>query len=77
MRARFTSSWMAIVRRMGQSQNVVLLTLTYVVVLGPIWLILRLTRRSDLLELHSQGSVSFARPKQPVPTDADRCERPF
>jgi hypothetical protein len=68
---------MAIVRRMGQSQNVVLLTLTYVVVLGPIWLILSLTRRSDLLELHSRAAVSFARPKQPVPTDADRCERPF
>jgi hypothetical protein len=68
---------MAIVRRMGQSQNVVLLTLTYVVVLGPIWLILRLTRRSDLLELRSQATASFARPKQPVPTDADRCERPF
>jgi len=68
---------MAIVRRMGQSQNVVLLTLTYVVVLGPIWLILSLTRRSDLLELRSQGTVSFACPKQPVPTDADRCERLF
>lgn len=68
---------MAIVRRMGQSQNVVLLTLTYVVVLGPIWLILSLTRRSDLLELRSRATVSFAQPKQPVPTDADRCERPF
>ena len=77
MRARFTSSWLAIVRRMGQSQNVVLLTLTYVVVLGPIWLILLLTRRSDLLELRLQDAASFARPKQPVPTDADRCERPF
>jgi hypothetical protein len=62
---------------MGQSQNLVLLTLTYVIVLGPIWLILSLTRRSDLLELRSRGAESFARPKQAVPTDADRCERPF
>jgi len=68
---------MAIARRMGQSQNVVLLTLTYVVVLGPTWLMLRLARRSDLLELRSQGTASFACPKRPVPTDADRCERPF
>jgi hypothetical protein len=68
---------MAIARRMGQSQNVVLLTLTYVVVLGPVWLMLCLTRRSDLLELRSRDTTSFARPKQPVPTDAERCERPF
>ena len=68
---------MAIAHRMGQSQNVVLLTLTYVMVLGPVWLMLWLTRRSDLLELRSQGTASFAHPRQPVPTDADRCERPF
>ena len=68
---------MAIARRMGQSQNVVLLTLTYVVVLGPIWLMLRLARRSDLLALRSQGTASFACAKGPVPTDAGRYERPF
>ena len=68
---------MAIARRMGQSQNAVLLTLVYVVALGPVWLMLRLARRSDLLELRSGDAASFAHPKQPVPTDADRCERPF
>ena len=75
--ARLKSSWLAIVQRVGEAQTTVVLTLIYSLVLGPIALLLRAFRRGDLLELQAGATGSFARRKTMVPTDAERCARPF
>lgn len=56
---RFTGGWMAIVARFGFAQTLVILTLFYALLLGPVALILGLARR-DLLErrgLRAGGSA--------------------
>jgi len=75
--ARLKSGWMRITQRLGEVQTVVVLTLVYTLVLGPLALLLRLFGRADLLELRVARGESFALPKQPVPTDRERCERQF
>ena len=75
--ARLRSGWMRIVRRLGEVQTIVLHSLVYATVLGPLALVLRATGRGDLLELRRARGESFALPKQLVPTDRARCERQF
>jgi len=75
--ARLRSGWMRIARRLGEVQTVVLLSLVYATVLGPLALLLRATGRGDLLALHRGRGESFALPKRRVPTDRERCERQF
>lgn len=77
MVARLASGWSAIAGRLGEAQTVVVLSLIYATVLAPLALALRLLGRSDLLELRSPRTESFAAPKQPIPTDRERCERQF
>ena len=75
--ARLGAGWMRIAQRLGEVQTVVLLTLVYATVLGPLALWLRLVGRADLLALRQARGESFALPKQQVPTDLERCERQF
>jgi hypothetical protein len=75
--ARLKSGWMRIAQRLGEVQSVVILTLIYAAVLAPMALLLRLVGRADLLELRQARGESFARPKQRIPTDRERCERQF
>ena len=75
--ARLKSGWLGIAQRLGAVQTVVLLTLVYVAVLGPLALLLRVAGRADLLALRGPAGESFALPKQQVPTDRERCERQF
>jgi len=76
-RARLRSGWLRIAKRLGEVQTVVLLSLVYASVLGPLALLLRVAGRADLLELRRPRGESFALPKQRVPTDRERCERQF
>ena len=71
------ASWMRFVHVLGQVQTTLLLTLIYVLVLGPIVLLLRLGGRGDLLATRGGKAQSFAHPKQMVPTDVERCSRQF
>jgi hypothetical protein len=75
--ARLKSGWMRIARHLGEVQTLVVLTLVYATVLGPLALMLRLVGRADPLALRQAGGESFAHPKQPLPTDRERCERQF
>ena len=74
---RAKDSWMAFVRRLGQIQTTVVLTLIYVLVYGPSSVLLRVFGRGDLLELRREEGTSFARSKVQTPTDRERCERQF
>jgi hypothetical protein len=71
------ASWMHFVDVLGQVQTTLLLSLIYGLILGPMALLLRLLGRGDLLALRVQRSASFARAKQMVPTDVERCTRQF
>jgi hypothetical protein len=75
--ARLESGWMRIAQRLGAVQTVVILTLVYTLVVAPMALLLRLVGRGDLLELRQARAGGYALPKQPVPTDRERCERQF
>ena len=75
--ARLWSGWVAIAHRLGEAQTVVLLSLVYATVVGPMALLLRLFGRGDLLELRRPRTGSFALPKRAIPTDRERCERQF
>ena len=75
--AGIKASWMHFVHVLGEVQTTLILTLIYVVILAPLALCLRLFGRGDLLELRARETASFARPKQMVPTDVERCARQF
>ena len=63
--------------RFGEIQTKIVLTIIYFVVLAPLALLLRILRQGDLLELERPASESFARTREPIPTDRERCERQF
>ena len=69
--------WMAFAHRLGLIQTAILLSLAYVLVIGPTSILLRVVGRRDLLELHGTKAASYAHPKRPIPTDRERCERQF
>ncbi len=71
------ASWMHFVDVLGQVQTTLILTLIYLLVLGPMVLVLRLLGRGDLLAMRGGKAQSFAHPKQMVPTDVERCARQF
>ena len=77
MLARFKRGWMVFVDRLGKVQTAILLFLTYVIVLGPLALLLCGFGRQDLLELRRTGGATFGHAKHAVPTDRARCERQF
>jgi hypothetical protein len=54
-----------------------LLSLVYVVMIGPLWLCVCVLGRRDLLGTRRVGATSFAVQKPKVPTDRERCERQF
>lgn len=69
--------WMAFAHRVGVIQTAILLSLAYVLVIGPTSIILRAFGRQDLLELHRTRATSYAHTKRAIPTDRERCERQF
>ena len=73
----FKRGWMRFVHRLGEVQTTILLTLIYVLMIGPLSVSLRVLGRGDLLELKGPRDGTFAHPKLQIPTDAERCERPF
>ena len=77
MWTRFKRGWMVFVDRLGKVQTAIVLFLTYVLVLGPISMVLRGIGRQDLLELKRTEGATFAHAKSRVPTDRERCERQF
>lgn len=69
-------AWMALVHLLGIVQNFILLALVYYVVVGPLSLIIRLSRQ-DPLAMRRMEQPSFYTPKERIPTDLERCERQF
>ena len=69
--------WMRFVHALGRVQTTLLLSLVYVVVVGPLWLCMCVLGRRDLLETRRVAAPSFARAKPKIPTDRERCERQF
>jgi hypothetical protein len=68
---------MAFAQRLGRIQTAILLFLVYLLVIGPVSVMLRLMGRGDLLDMRRSAGHSFAHRKQQVPTDPERCERQF
>jgi hypothetical protein len=75
--ATLKHGWMRFAHYLGQIQTAILLFLIYVLVIGPLSVVLRVLGRQDLLEMRRSKSASFAHSKTQVPTDAARCERQF
>lgn len=69
--------WMRFVDALGRAQTVLLLSLVYVLMIGPLWLFVSVLGRRDLLGLRRVPANTFAAEKAPVPTDRARCERQF
>ncbi len=70
-------NWMRFVDALGRAQTTLLLSLVYVLGIGPLWLCVRVLGRRDLLGTRRVAASSFALPKAQVPTDRERCERQF
>ena len=68
---------MRFVEALGRVQTTLLLSLVYVVMIGPLWLCVCVLGRRDLLGTRRVGATSFAVQKPKVPTDRERCERQF
>jgi hypothetical protein len=68
---------MRFVAALGRAQTTLLLSLVYILGIGPLWLCVCLLGRRDLLETRRVPAASFARPKPKIPTDRQRCERQF
>ena len=70
-------AWMRFVEALGRVQTTLLLSLVYILGVGPLWLCVCLLGRRDLLGTRRPAATSFAAPKAKVPTDRERCERQF
>ena len=70
-------AWMRFVEALGRVQTTLLLSLVYVVMIGPLWLCVCVLGRRDLLGTRRVAATSFAAQKPKVPTDRERCERQF
>jgi hypothetical protein len=68
---------MRFVDALGRVQTTLLLSLVYVVLIGPLWLFVCVIGRRDLLETRRLAAPSFAAQKENVPTDRERCERQY
>ena len=68
---------MRFVDALGRVQTTLLLSLVYVLMIGPLWLCVRVLGRRDLLGTRRVAAASFAAEKAKVPTDRERCERQF
>jgi len=68
---------MRFVNALGRVQTTLLLSLVYVIGVGPLWLCVCVLGRRDLLETRRVAATSFSAQKPKVPTDRERCERQF
>jgi hypothetical protein len=68
---------MRFVVALGRVQTTLLLSLVYVVMIGPLWLCVCVLGRRDLLATRRVATTSFAAQKPKLPTDRERCERQF
>jgi len=68
---------MRFVNALGRVQNALLLSLVYLLGIGPLWLGVCLVGRKDLLGTRRVPATSFAVEKARIPTDRERCERQF
>ena len=62
---------------LGRVQTTLLLSLVYILGIGPLWLCMCVLGRRDPLATRRRAAPSFACPKPRVPTDRERCERQF
>lgn len=69
--------WMRFVHGLGRVQTTLVLSLVYVLLIGPAWFWVALIGRRDLLGTRRAPTASFASPKARIPTDRERCERQF
>jgi hypothetical protein len=70
-------TWMRFVNALGRAQTTLLLSLVYLLGVGPLWLCVCVLGRRDLLGTRRVAATSFAAQKPKVPTDRERCERQF
>ena len=70
-------AWMRFVDVLGRVQTTLLLSLVYLVLIGPLWVCMCLLGRRDLLAMRRVAAPSFSMEKFQVPTDRERCERQF
>jgi hypothetical protein len=68
---------MRFVDALGRAQTTLLLSLVYILGIGPLWLCVHLIARRDLLGTRRSPAASFASEKAKIPTDRERCERQF
>ena len=70
-------AWMRFALALGRAQTTLLLSLVYILGIGPLWLCVCLLGRRDLLATRRVATTSFAAQKPKLPTDRERCERQF
>ena len=70
---RFTSGWMAVVARFGFAQTLVILTLFYALLLGPVAMVLGLARRDLLGRRGLREGGSAWRDADSAPPDLERA----
>ena len=73
---RFKKAWMALARGLAIVNTTVLLTLIYVLLIGPISVVVRLMRK-DLLHHRIGSTKSFWTPKEPVRHSLDEARHQF
>lgn len=76
IRRRLYLRWMAFARVLGKINTVVLLTIVYVVILGPVSLVFRVLRR-DLLDRNHEERASYWYDREHEEHSIERRSRQF
>lgn len=68
--------WMAFARLLGRINTAVLLTIVYVLLVGPLWIVMKL-KGEDVLDRGLKEGTSYWNEKAPSPQDLPRSRRQF
>lgn len=71
---RLKNGWMAIVARFGFVQTLVLLSFIYVVVIGPVWFVMAISRRDQLAKRGLGEAGTAWQDADTAPPDLERAK---
>ena len=74
--SRLYSWWMAFARVLGHINTVILLTIMYILIIGPSWIVLRVLRKDPLRRKTASGD-SYWIEKDPIEHTLDETRHQF
>ncbi len=69
-------AWMAFAHALAVINTTLILTIVYVILMGPMWLVMKVRRR-DLLDRTIENAQSYWKPKDPIQHTMEQSRRQF